>query len=85
MSWHFNDYSNKSLLVDLVKLVNEEHYITIFMDNGVQFVITDEDDVDIGAEAMMIATKNEVVFINTNKIEYLKILYCMLSLNKIKN
>ena len=72
-SWHFNYYKDKSVINELLELVNEDVCMEVITEYG-QFKITKETSVSIGAGAMMIAEDNKVSFINTDKIIYIQLI-----------
>lgn len=74
MSWHYNFYKDKSIINEMVDLIGDNRYLMITMRNGDCFKVVDSSWISIGQEAMMIARDDEVSFINTNYILYVRLI-----------
>lgn len=73
-SWHYDSYRDKSLINDLLSLINEERYLEVYIDGGKCFTLTDKEDISVGMRAMMIAEDNKVSLINTDKVRYFQLI-----------
>lgn len=67
--WHWNFYKDKSIFQELISLLDEDRHLIISTPNKNWF-ITSDDDITVGATAMMVASKGYVSFINMNYIIY---------------
>lgn len=66
--WHYDLNRDKSLINELLSLMNEERYLKVYIDEGKCFTITDKKDISVGMGAMMIAEDDKVSLINTDKV-----------------
>lgn len=72
MSWHLAMWQDKSLIQELVELLNEDNYINVYTNHS-NFFITSEDSVTVGENALMIASDDCVQLINTDYIIYVEL------------
>lgn len=82
-SWHYNYFDGKSVISEVVDLLDDDRYLIIYTDSD-SFFVTSENDIQIGECAMMIGSDDVVCFINTNKITHVE-LHRSKNLNKNKN
>lgn len=67
-SWHFNYGQGKSLIKELVDMLDETNYMEIWTSDGDYLFVTSEDRIDIGARAILVSSDNNIDLINTNYI-----------------
>lgn len=72
--WHYDLHRDKSLINELLSLMNEERYLKVYIDEGECFTITDKKDISVGIGAMMIAEDDKVSLINTDKVRYFQLI-----------
>ena len=73
-SWHYNKFTNASIIQDCVDLLNDSNFMNIYTTEQV-FCVTADDKVNVGNGAMMIANADNdyIVVINTNTINHIEI------------
>ena len=76
MSWHYNEWTQKSSIQQMIDLLDESNFIEIYMINDDNFFVTVEDEVFIGDGAMLISSVHQ----NGDKWAHLintKYIYCI--------
>lgn len=72
-SWHYQYYDGKSIITELLDLLDSQRCVLVHMKDGTCFTITSKDDIEVGEMAMMIGSDDIVRFINTNEISYIEL------------
>ena len=72
-SWHYQYYDGKSIITELLDLLDNQRCVLVHMKDGTCFTVTSKDDIEVGEGAMMIGSDDIVRFINTNEISYIEL------------
>ena len=72
-SWHYQYYDGKSIITELLDLLDSQRCVLIYMKDGTCFTVTSKNDIKVGEGAMMIGSDDIVRLINTNEISYIEL------------
>ena len=74
-SWHYNDGTGKSLITEMVSLLNDSNALYIYIKDDC-FIVDADDVIEVGAYAMMISYKGKehTVLLNTHNITHIELI-----------
>lgn len=73
-SWHYNKFTNASIIKDCIDLLNDNNFMNIYTPEA-NFFVTANDKINVGDGAMMIvnADNDSIIVINTNVINHIEV------------
>lgn len=71
-SWHYNYYKDKSVIQDLVDLLDEDRCLYIYTQYDC-WIVENKDCIQVGEGAMMINSDDIIRIVNTNTITHVEL------------